>query len=440
MTSTEAQSDPERRRRLQPFASFRYRNYRWLWAANLTFGLGQSAQGFAFLWLVYEMSGSSGLLGALTVTAALPALLLALPAGVFADRKDRRFLLATSHVLVGLALLLTAAVGWFSLGLTLLMALLAGIGLAIGAPVRTALIPALVPPSQLLNANALDGLGRGVGLVVGLAVAYFIGHFWGLWVALAVSAVAILAGALFVIPLRVPPREPLPTSPEYGVSSREPTSGGMVEDIVDVLDFFAYSKTQVGPLFVLLFTMSILGPWLVLANWEVTNNLDATVAEAGVLFMVMGLGSLASLLALMSMPRLRNAGGWYAAALVAGAILTAAIWLSSSYALTAFLMVFAGLATGIHGVLFVTLVQSRTPIALMGRVMAAEIVLVAAGVLLGLLLGAASGDFLRGQEGLFFAVVALAVVTSLVLVRNPGLRRMATHPEEPEAKAEPSQG
>ena len=46
MSSTEEWPDPVPRRRLQPFASFRYRDYRWLWAANVSYGLVRSSMLF----------------------------------------------------------------------------------------------------------------------------------------------------------------------------------------------------------------------------------------------------------------------------------------------------------------------------------------------------------------------------------------------------------
>ena len=54
MTSTETQPEPTPRGRLQPFASFRYRNYRWLWAANVCAGAVATTQGFLITWLFIE--------------------------------------------------------------------------------------------------------------------------------------------------------------------------------------------------------------------------------------------------------------------------------------------------------------------------------------------------------------------------------------------------
>ena len=44
MTSTEEWPGAEGGRPLQTFASFPYRNYRWLWATNVSYGLVQSSQ------------------------------------------------------------------------------------------------------------------------------------------------------------------------------------------------------------------------------------------------------------------------------------------------------------------------------------------------------------------------------------------------------------
>ncbi|MDE2933556.1 MAG: hypothetical protein OXS47_06765 [Chloroflexota bacterium] len=60
MTSTEAQPVPARRRRLQPFASFGYRNYRWLWAANVCAGAVATTQGFLIAWLSHSPTAVMG--------------------------------------------------------------------------------------------------------------------------------------------------------------------------------------------------------------------------------------------------------------------------------------------------------------------------------------------------------------------------------------------
>ena len=172
-----------RGRRLQPFASFRYRNYRRLWAANATQGALYATHSFALTWVVLEALDRDYPDALFTVALALPALLLGLPAGLLADRRDRRRLLMASHLLTGLFLLATtvlAAADVLSLPLLVLMAILAAGGLALGEPVRFALIPAVVPKERILNANALDHFGVLLGAAVGAGLQSAMLRFWAL--------------------------------------------------------------------------------------------------------------------------------------------------------------------------------------------------------------------------------------------------------------------
>ena len=201
MTSTEGQPEGERPRRLQPFASFGYRSYRWLWAANVCIALVDASLRFSFVWLFIEtLDRGPTFIGLSLALFSLPGLLVTLPAGVWADRKDRRLLLITSHVAVALALLLTVVLGLTESELVLLPTFLAGIGLAIGAPVRAALVPALVPANRLMNGNAVNALGLALGAVAGPAVAGVAINQWG------------VEGS-FVGPGRAVPRPPARSSP-----------------------------------------------------------------------------------------------------------------------------------------------------------------------------------------------------------------------------------
>ena len=82
MTSTGAEAGAEHGRRLQPFASFRIRDYRWLWAANVCHSLALGTQGFAFAWLIIETLDKDYSNDWFRLTLVIPALLLGLLAGL----------------------------------------------------------------------------------------------------------------------------------------------------------------------------------------------------------------------------------------------------------------------------------------------------------------------------------------------------------------------
>jgi MFS family permease len=75
------------------FTSLTHRNYRYLWFGTVFMSAGQWIQQVTLGWLVYDLTGSSVLLGVLNGLRALPFLVASPIAGVFADRMDRRQLI-----------------------------------------------------------------------------------------------------------------------------------------------------------------------------------------------------------------------------------------------------------------------------------------------------------------------------------------------------------
>src|SRR5215208_2946923 len=91
------------------FAAFAHRSFR-LWLAGQTVSLiGTWAQNMAQGWLVYQLTGSSLLLGTVGMCGSLPMLLFTLWGGVLADRlPKRRILIVTQALLMLLAFALAA--------------------------------------------------------------------------------------------------------------------------------------------------------------------------------------------------------------------------------------------------------------------------------------------------------------------------------------------
>jgi len=78
---------------LRAFSPLRYLNYRYLWTGTVLMSAGQWIQQVTLGWLLYDLTGSSVLLGALNGVRALPFLVAGPIAGVAADRMDRKKLM-----------------------------------------------------------------------------------------------------------------------------------------------------------------------------------------------------------------------------------------------------------------------------------------------------------------------------------------------------------
>ena len=207
----------------------------------------------------------------------------------------------------------------------------------------------------------------------------------------------------------------------------------MWASIAEGFGFVFSGTTTVGLLILILLVSALASPWLALNYANLVNNLDISSQTASGLFALMGATSLTSLFVVASIPRLRNAGGWYAALVATGALLTVGISLSFSFGLTALLMAGYGLVAGVSGIIFLTLVQSATPTTLMGRVMAIQSVVVALGAAVGGLATAIDRDAVQSEAGAIAAGAVIVVAAVAIVARNPRLRRMPSHPDPPAA-------
>jgi len=155
------------------FTAFEYRDFRLMWAGACTSSIGTWMQKLAQSWLVLQLSGSAFMLGLDVFLGEIPIFLLALVAGVAADRIDRRRLLIYSQ-LVQMTCAFTLA--WlFALGAVqvwhiLSLSFVVGIAQAFGAPAYQSLLPSLVPREHLPNAIAMNSIQFNLARVVGPAL------------------------------------------------------------------------------------------------------------------------------------------------------------------------------------------------------------------------------------------------------------------------------
>lgn len=74
-----------------PFAAFRFRNYRLFTIGRLLLYLGYQMQSVAVGWELYDRTGSAMVLGGVGLVQVIPIMALTLIAGDLADRFDRKF-------------------------------------------------------------------------------------------------------------------------------------------------------------------------------------------------------------------------------------------------------------------------------------------------------------------------------------------------------------
>jgi len=153
--------------------SLKERDFALLWAATLATGLAMQMMSVAVGWQVYAIHRSPLDLGLIGLMEFLPMLVLALPAGQFADRFPRRSIALVSGVLdcaVASLLLLVTLVSGDTLWPFLALAVATGASSALAWPALRSLTPELVSPELLPGAMAVRSVAGQISVVAGPAV------------------------------------------------------------------------------------------------------------------------------------------------------------------------------------------------------------------------------------------------------------------------------
>ena len=148
-----------------------------------------------------SLDSSPAMVAAVRTTMALPIVVLAIPAGVLADRVDRRkLLLLTQWILLSTTSTLAAltysglTTAWGLLALTFVI----GLGMVLHVPTWQASVPELVPRAQLPRAVALGSISFNLARAAGPAVGGLLIALAGVWVAFAINALSF-AGVIAVV-------------------------------------------------------------------------------------------------------------------------------------------------------------------------------------------------------------------------------------------------
>jgi MFS family permease len=154
----------------------RHTAFRNIWFAQLAAQLADKFLLFSLIILAYKISGGSTPVAITLLTYTIPAVLFAPPAGVIADRMDRKQIMmwcnfgrAAVVALIPLAALVPGLKGDF-VHLLVITLIFSAVGQLFG-PAEAAVIPTILPRSALITANSMALLTMVLTLVVGGALA-----------------------------------------------------------------------------------------------------------------------------------------------------------------------------------------------------------------------------------------------------------------------------
>ncbi len=383
------------------FRALAHRDFRLLWGGLIVSAIGTWMQIVAQALLVLDISHGSALaLGAVSLAQALAFFVFALFGGAVADRVDkRRLLLATQSLCMVFAALLGVLTATHAVRVWMVVALAfaQGTALSFDQPTRAALVPELVPKDELLNALSLQSIIFTGASAVGPALAGIalssIGYAGNFFLN-AASYVAVL-GALSAIRARhqpTPGRTPNPRAIRESLDAvRKDVALPWILFVYGALLFFGPSP----PLLLPVMSARIL-------------HLDPV--HLGVLFAAGGAGAVAGGLGLASSGNPPHKGRIVAVGALAWCIALASFAGARSFAASLVALLVVGACGAVVTATSITLMQTRVPPKMRGRVMSLNTLLIM-GV-------RPLGDFLAASviaaAGPVFTTAASAVVVALV--------------------------
>ncbi len=292
--------------------AFRSKNYRLFFIGQGTSLIGTWISRVATSWLVYRLTDSALLLGAVGFAGQLPTFLLAPFAGVIVDRSDRHRVLVLTQAcaMVQTSLLAVLALS-HAITVWHLLALQAvgGVVNAFDTPARQAFVSEMVERKEdLPNAIALNSSLMNGARLVGPSIAGVLIALVGEGLCFGIDALSYLAVIASLVAMNVAPRVIEPDRPRFFAALR---------------DGFRY-VSGFRPLRALLLLLAVTSftamPYTILMPVFAGTVLGGGPNTLGLLMGAVGVGAIAAVLWLASRPSVRGLGnvvmaGGYAFAL-----------------------------------------------------------------------------------------------------------------------------
>ncbi len=372
----------------------RHRSFVMFWCARTSTTGAYQMFSVAVGWQLYELTNNPLDLGIVGLVQLVPLLSLALFVGQISDRYDRRMVIGITQVVkaaAAIALALGSVGGWLTRELMFMFLFVIGVARAFEMPTIHAILPDIVPQTVLPRAIAASASAQQTAIIAGPAIGgaiYLLGPQAVYWTCVAIFATAAVLISLVDTALAKQDKSPVTLASFFAgfhyIRSRQVLFG------VISLDLFAVAMGGVTAMLPV-FARDVLetGPW-----------------GLGLLRSAPAIGALTMSIVLSQHMITRRTGVWLFASVAAYGFAIGFFGLSTSLIVSMIALASYGAADAISVVIRHSLVLSRTPNEMMGRVTAVNTMFTGASGMLG--------DFRAG------AVAAVLGVVPAILIGGVG--------------------
>jgi MFS family permease len=392
-----------------PIAALRHRDFSIYWAGSVLSLVGSQFTTVAMAWQIYELTNSPLKLGLLGLARGAPMLALLLFGGLLADAVNRRHLMMATQIAqmcVSASLAVMTLASWVSPPVLYAASLFLALFSSLEQPARTAIIPNLVPRSDLTNALALSGTQRYVATIVGPSLAGLLLAHSGATLCYAVDAVSWLAmlAALFIM-------RPL----AQVAGGRRAISMQALREGME----FVWTHPVILAMMALDFGQNFFGSSRALLPIYARDILGVGPRGLGLLYSATSAGALIMGTVMSVRAQVQRAGMWVLVSVAVYGVFTTLFGVSHAFWLSFLMLASAGAANTVSFVLRNTINQLLTPDEIRGRVTSVNSMFTNTGPQLG--------QFEAGAlASMIGAVGATAVGGLLVTSIAAGLAAMAS--------------
>ncbi len=181
------------------FPSLRHKKYRTYWIGSIFLQITSEMLNVAISWQLYQLTHSPFSLGLVGLARFLPVLVFSLISGHISDKYSRRRVVVISQMFQLFVSLFAVFAVWSGLATPLFLYALIFTNatlMVFGNPSRQALLPALVPREDYLNAISVGQLSYQIAVVLGPSIAGFVIAAYGIAPVFVVHAASIFIGLI----------------------------------------------------------------------------------------------------------------------------------------------------------------------------------------------------------------------------------------------------
>lgn len=398
-----------------PYLAWRFLDFRLLFIGSFIATLGEQMITIAIGWELYDRTGSALILGFVGLVQIIPVFLLSLPAGHIADRFNRKLIVILSLLVLALASIGLTYLSYVHGSLLLIYGclFLIGCATAFNSPASSTLVTQAVPEHAYQSAATWSSSSWQLASVLGPAAG-------GLLIALlhratliyGLNAAAMVIFALLLLPLRGKQQKAI-------ASTTTTTIGSLLEG----LKFLNSTQVILAAITLDMFAV-LLGGATTLLPIFAKDILHVGPTGLGLLRTAPSIGALCVTFGLAYIPPFKKSGRTLLLAVGGFGLATVVFGLSHVFWLSLTMLFLLGGLDNISVVIRSTLVLTRTPNAMLGRISAVNSLFIGASNELGGFESGLTAQLFGPLLSVVGGGVGTIVVVLLVALLWPEMRRL----------------